>query len=88
MIDGTEEIIGVGVGAGEDMTVGDGGNEGTEDGVDDNADDAADGDVALTWERVARAGPITCRTKEIGFVGKQADESANAKECVNCVTDT
>ena len=82
MIDGTEEIIGVGVGAGEDMAVGDGGNEGTEDGVDDNADDAADGDVALTWERVARAGPITCRTKDIVFVGKQAKRERRARRNV------
>ena len=46
-----------------DMAVGDDSNEGAEDGVDVNVDNA-DEDVAFTWERVVRAGPITCRTKE------------------------
>jgi hypothetical protein len=57
----TDNIIGMGVGAGEDMTVGDGGDMGAEDSVDDNADDA-DEDAALICEQVARAGPITCCT--------------------------
>ena len=38
------------------------------------------------------AGPISrtlsVELKILDFVGKQADESANAKECVNCVTNT
>jgi hypothetical protein len=42
----TDDIIGMGVGAGEDMTVGDGSDAGAEDGVDDNTDDA-DKDAAL-----------------------------------------
>ena len=61
LICGTDDIIGVG--AGEDMAVGGDGDAGAEGGVDDKADDAdedADEDAALTWERVAGAGPITC----------------------------
>ena len=49
LICGTDNIIGVGVGAREDMTVGDGGDAGAEDGVDNNADDA-DEDAALICE--------------------------------------
>jgi hypothetical protein len=45
----TDNIIGMGVGAGEDMTVGDSGDMGAEDSVDDNVDDA-DKDAALVWE--------------------------------------
>ena len=60
LICSTDDIIGVG--AGEDMAVGGDGNAGAEGSVDDKADDAdkdADEDVALTWEQVAGAGPIT-----------------------------
>jgi hypothetical protein len=49
LVCGTDNIIGVGVRAGEDMAVGDGGNVGAEDGVDDNADNA-DKDAALICE--------------------------------------
>jgi hypothetical protein len=45
----TDNIIGMCVGAEEDMTVDDGGDMGAEDGVDDNADDA-DKDAALICE--------------------------------------
>jgi hypothetical protein len=46
LICGTDNIIGIGMEAGEDMTVGDDGDMGAEDSVDDNADDA-DKDAAL-----------------------------------------